>query len=133
MSQTKATRQDPKPSGLIFVVDDNALLVQYAGAVLQAEGYEVKPFTDPKAVLEAMKEANPKPVVLVTDYEMGDMNGLDLIISSHKIHPSLKTVLLSGTIDGAFIEGHPAKVNRFLGKPYQPAQLKTLVGELLLS
>ena len=133
MSQTKATRQAQKPSGLIYIVDDNALLVQYAGAVLQGESYEVKPFTDPKAVLEAIKEANPKPVALVTDYEMGDMNGLDLIVSSHKIHPSLKTVLLSGTIDGAFIEGHPAKVNRFLGKPYLPAQLKTMVGELLLS
>ena len=61
------------------------------------------------------------------------MNGLELIISSHKIHPSLKTVLLSGTIDGAFIAGHPAKVDRFLGKPYLPAQLKSAVGELLQS
>jgi DNA-binding NtrC family response regulator len=131
MSKPKPTRQAPGSSGLIFIVDDNAVLVEYAGMVLKGEGYDVKSFTDPKAVLQAMHEANPKPVALVTDYEMGEMNGLELIVSSHKIHPSLKTVLLSGTIDGSFITNHPAKVNRFLGKPYLPAQLKSMVGELL--
>ncbi len=131
MSQAKATRQTEKPSGLIFVVDDNALLGELAETVLKGEGYAVQSFTDPKAVLTAMKAADPKPVALVTDYEMGEMNGLELIVSSHKIVPSLKTVLLSGTIDGSFIASHPAKVNKFLGKPYLPAQLKSTVGELL--
>jgi two-component system, NtrC family, nitrogen regulation response regulator GlnG len=131
MSNANAARQTPGPSGLIFIVDDNALLAEYAGKVLQSEGYATQSFTDPKDVLKAMQEADPKPVALVTDYEMGDMNGLELIVSSHKILPSLKTVLLSGTIDGAFIARHPAKVHRFLGKPYLPAQLKSMVGELL--
>ena len=133
MSRTKTTRRARGPSGLIFIVDDNALLVEYAGTVLKSEGYEVKYFTDPKAVLKAMREARPKPVALVTDYDMGEMNGLDLIVSSHKIHPSLKTVLLSGTVDKNFIAQHPARVHKFLGKPYQPAQLKRLVGDLLLA
>jgi CheY-like chemotaxis protein len=131
MSQSKATRQDPARTGLIFVVDDNALLVEFAGTVLKGEGYEVEFFTDPKAALKAMHEANPKPVALVTDYEMGEMNGLQLIDSSYKINPSLKTVLLSGSIDGTFVARHPARVDRFLGKPYLPAQLKSMVGELL--
>jgi DNA-binding NtrC family response regulator len=131
MSKTKTPRPAPAPSGLIFVVDDNALLAEFAGAVLKGEGYKIRFFTDPKAALKALRESDPKPVALVTDYEMGEMNGLELIVSSHKIHPSLKTVLLSGTIDGTFIVGHPAKVHRFLGKPYLPAQLKSMVGELL--
>jgi len=131
MSQAKTTRPATGPSGLIFVVDDNALLGELAQTVLKGEGYAVQSFTDPKAVLKAIKEADPKPVALVTDYEMGEMNGLELIVSSHKIHPSLKTVLLSGTIDGSFIAGHPAKVNKFLVKPYLPAQLTSTVGELL--
>jgi len=131
MSRAKITPKASKPSGLIFIVDDNALLGELAGSVLKEEGYTVQSFTDPKDVLKAMREADPKPVALVTDYEMGEMNGLELIVSSHKIHPPLKTLLLSGTIDGAFVASHPAKVNRFLGKPYLPAQLKSMVGELL--
>jgi two-component system response regulator ChvI len=131
MSQAKLARKTPARPGLIFVVDDNALLVEFAGAVLKTEGYEVRIFTDPKAALKAMEESNPKPVALVTDYEMGEMNGLQLIESSHKINPALKTVLLSGTIDSSFIAGHPANVDRFLGKPYLPPQLRTTLGELL--
>jgi DNA-binding NtrC family response regulator len=131
MRRSRATRQARGPSGLIFIVDDNALLVEYAGTVLKKAGYEVMFFTDPASALQAVKDAHPRPVALVTDYEMGQMNGLDLIVSCHKIHPSLKTVLLSGTIDLAFVDKHPARVHRFLGKPYQPAQLKTMVGELL--
>ena len=135
MSKTKAPTKAPRPasarSGLIFVVDDNAMLVEFAGTVLKGEGYEVRVFTDPNAALKAMQEAGPKPVALVTDYEMGEMNGLELIVSSHKIHPALKTVLLSGTINGAFIARHPARVDRFLGKPYHPPQLKSTVLALL--
>jgi DNA-binding NtrC family response regulator len=133
MRRSKATRHARGPSGLIFVVDDNALLVEYACTVLKGEGYDVRLFTNPKEVLKAIKESNPKPVALITDYDMGEMNGLDLIVLSHKIIPSLKTILLSGTIDRSFVAQHPAKVHRFLGKPYQPAQLKTTVGELLLT
>jgi len=131
MNKVKITRQARGACGLIFIVDDNAMLVELAGEVLKREGYDVKSFTDPKDVLKAMKEADPKPVALLTDYEMGEMNGLDLIVSSHKIHPLLKTMLLSGSIDGAFFANHPAKVHRFLGKPYLPAQLQSLVAELL--
>jgi CheY-like chemotaxis protein len=131
MNQTKAVRQDPHPSTLIFVVDDNAVLVQFAETVLEGAGYEVRPFTSPKECLKAMQSAEPKPAALVTDYEMEGMNGLDLIESSYKINPSIKTVLLSGSIDGSFVSKHPAKVHKFLGKPYLPAQLKTMVGELL--
>ena len=81
--------------------------------------------------LAAMRNAKTKPGVLVTDYEMDEMNGLDLIQSSHKIHPALKTVLVSGTVDSSITIGHAAKVNRFLGKPYDPAQLQKAVAELM--
>jgi DNA-binding NtrC family response regulator len=133
MNKAKTTRRARGPSALIFIVDDNAMLVEFAGAVLKAEGYDIKSFTDPKDVLRAMTEADPKPAALLTDYEMGEINGLELIVSSHKIHPKLKTVVVSGSIDKALFANHPAKVHRLLSKPYQPAQLKILVAELLQS
>ena len=73
---------------------------------------------------QSFKRSNIEPVVLVTDYDMSEMNGLELIVHSHQIHPTLKTVLLSGTVDGTLASLHPARVHRFLGKPYQPAQLE---------
>jgi FixJ family two-component response regulator len=131
MKKRKSVRMKPVSRGLVFVVDDNALLVEFAATVLETAGYTVKHFLNPKAVLAAMRDAKLKPAVLVTDYEMDGMNGLDLIHSSHKIHPALKTILVSGTVDNSITLTHVAEVHRFLSKPYEPAQLKKAVAELM--
>jgi two-component system response regulator YesN len=131
MKKRKSAQLAPSPRGTVFIVDDDALLVEYATTVLEAAGYIVKHFSDPKKVLRALQKADPKPSVLVTDYEMGEINGLELILSSHKIHPSLKTLLLSGTVDSSISTGHAAKVHHFLGKPYKPGQLQKIVAKLM--
>lgn len=131
MKTSHSTRLDKATRGSVFVVDDNAVLAEFAATVLEAAGYEVRHFLDPKALLVALEAADPKPAVLVTDYEMGEMNGLELILSSHKLHPSLKTLLVSGTVDGSITATHPAKVHRFLGKPYDPGQLQNAVADLM--
>ncbi len=130
MKKRNSARRDPT-GGSVFVVDDNIMLGEFAAKVLQAAGFKVEHFSDPESVLRAIGQADPKPLVLVTDYEMGAMNGLELIESSLKVHPALKTVLLSGTVDGSILLNHPARVHRFLGKPYEPAQLQNIVAALL--
>ena len=131
MKKRKSAGLVPAHKGTVFVVDDNALLVEFAATVLEAAGYRVRRFSNPAAALRAMHEAKPKPAVLVTDYEMGEMNGLILIESSHKIHPTLKTLLLSGTVDASITLSRQTKVHRFLGKPYEPAALQKAVAELM--
>jgi DNA-binding NtrC family response regulator len=134
MSQSKPgppERETGSLQMLIFVVDDNELLVEFASTVLKSAGYRVQGFCQPQDVVKALREGQEKPSLLVTDYDMEGMNGLELIVNCHQILPTLKTILLSGTIDGSLASLHPARVHRFLGKPYQPAQLKILVAELL--
>jgi DNA-binding NtrC family response regulator len=131
MKKRKSVEQNPARKGAVFVVDDNALLVEFATTALKAAGYSVNCFCDPKAALLAMGHANPKPTVLVTDYDMGGMNGLELIQSSQKLHPALKTILLSGTVDESITLTNPVKVNRFMGKPYNAAQLQGAVARLM--
>jgi len=118
---------------LIYVVDDSAMLVEFAAAVLESAGYAVRQFTDPGLLLKALEESAERPSLLITDYDMGPhwMNGLDLIVSCHKIHPEMKTILASGTVSGSVTLHHEARVDRFLNKPYPPAQLKAMVAELL--
>jgi len=135
MSQDKAAppSAESSPPPLIFVVDDSAILVEFAAAVLQSAGYEVRQFSEPEILLKAMEESDPRPALLLTDYDMGphSMNGLDLIVNCHRIHPSMKTILASGTVSGSVTLHHAARVDRFLSKPYPPAQLKAMVAELL--
>jgi DNA-binding NtrC family response regulator len=134
MSQSNAapTSAESGSPSLIFVVDDSVMLVEFATMVLQSAGYAVQKFTEPGLLLKSLNEG-ARPALLVTDYDMGArvMNGLDLVVSCHKIHPAMKAILASGTVDGSVMLHHPAKVDRFLSKPFPPAQLKTMVAELL--
>lgn len=116
---------------LLYVVDDDALLVDLADAVLRQEGFGVRKFTDPEKAFKSFAQEKTKPALLLTDYAMGKMNGLELIEKCKALHPALKTVLVSGTAGAEIILTAPVKVDRFLGKPYQPTVLRDLVNEVL--
>ena len=115
MSQSKSSNGTGKPV-TIFVVDDEPMLLDLAAALLQPLGYNVRTFSDPRVALKEFPEA--KPAVIVTDYAMGGMNGLDLVRECKRIKPDQKIVLLSGTVDEAIFEGLPHKPDRFMVKPY---------------
>ena len=57
--------------------------------------------------------------MIVTDYAMGAMNGMDLIRKCRSLNPRQKIMLLSGTVDENIYAGEPAKPDFFLAKPYQ--------------
>ena len=75
--------------------------------------------------------ARPHPDLLVTDYALGKMNGLDLIERCKQANPDLRIVMVSGTASAEIALRSPVKVDRFLGKPYQPATLSELVRSVL--
>lgn len=116
---------------LIYIVDDQEMLLDLAEVSLKSEGYRLKKFTDPVLALKSFLRSKSKPDLLITDYAMGRMNGLDLIEQCKAAHAALKTILLSGTMGAEIILDAPVKVDRFLGKPYQPANLAELVRKVL--
>jgi CheY-like chemotaxis protein len=116
MSQPSSSRS-PGSSSTIFVVDDEPMLLDLASAILQPLGFEVRTFRDPKMALKEFAAARPD--LLVTDYAMGEMNGLDLVRECRRVSPSQKIMLLSGTVDENIYANSAAKPDRFLAKPYQ--------------
>lgn len=116
---------------LIYVVDDEPMLLELAATVLQPSGYEVKTFIDPTAALKAFAAATVRPALLITDYAMHSMNGMELLRECKRIHPQQKTLLVSGTVDEAIYRNAPVKPDRFLAKPYHSKQLLELVAAVL--
>jgi DNA-binding NtrC family response regulator len=116
-----------KYRALIYVVDDQEMLLDLAEASLKDYPYRLRKFQDPEQALETFIKAKKKPDLLITDYAMGKMNGLELVEKCKAVCPGLKTILLSGTMGAEIILEAPVKVDRFLGKPYQPANLAELV------
>jgi FixJ family two-component response regulator len=102
---------------MIFVVDDEPMLLDLASAILQPLGYEVRTFRDPQLALAEFPAA--RPAVLVTDYAMGAMNGMDLVRECKRVNPDQKILLLSGTVDERIYADATAKPDTFLAKPYQ--------------
>jgi two-component system, NtrC family, sensor kinase len=116
MSQASPNNGDSPPA-VIFVVDDEPMLLDLAAAILQPLGYDVRTFRDPHAALEEFPAA--KPSVLVTDYAMGAMTGMDLIRECKRVNPRQKIMLLSGTVDESIYDDDPVKPDCFIAKPYQ--------------
>jgi CheY-like chemotaxis protein len=99
------------------VVDDEPMLLDLAAAILQPLGYAVRTFRDPQSALAEFSTAHP--AVLVTDYAMGEMNGMDLVRECRRINPQQKILLLSGTVDENIYADATVKPDAFLAKPYQ--------------
>ena len=118
MSQLKPS-DGRSQAATIFVVDDEPMLLDLAAALLQPLGFNVRTFRDPQVALTEFSTANPPPVVIVTDYAMGAMNGLDLVRECKNLNPRQKIMLISGTVDESIYTNEPAKPDYFLAKPYQ--------------
>lgn len=132
MNQSKTTKSDsgqPERT-LIYVVDDEPMLLELAKVVLEPIGYRVETFRDPEAAVRAFASAPRRPALVITDYAMHTMNGLDLIAACRRLQPGQKIVLLSGTVDEQSYEKSGIKPDRFLGKPYQAKQLIEVVRSL---
>ncbi|MBW8863608.1 MAG: response regulator [Verrucomicrobia bacterium] len=113
----------------VFVVDDEPMLLELAAVIIKPLGCEVRTFRDPETALKEFTLARPK--VVVTDYAMGRMSGMDLVRECRRLHPDQKIVLVSGTVDEHVFNDAPIKPNRFLSKPYQLEDLSNCVRDLL--
>lgn len=129
MSQPNQTT--PKKAPLIYLVDDQPLLLDLAEMSLLSGGYKLRKFLDPETALESFLDARSKPVLLITDYAMGKMNGLELVERCKAVKPDLKSILVSGTAGAEIMLESEVKVDRFVGKPYQPTSLAEMVRRVL--
>jgi CheY-like chemotaxis protein len=116
---------------LIYVVDDEPMLLELATVVLEPHGYQMECFRDPESAFRAFASAPRRPALIITDYAMHSMNGLELMAACRSLQPDQKVLLLSGTVDEQTYENENVKPDRFLGKPYQAKQLIEAVRALI--
>lgn len=134
MSEAKQpTHQTKKSSTLIYVVDDEAMLLELAKVILAPLGYQVQTFRDPDAAVQAFARAAVRPDLIITDYSMHNMTGMDLIAECKRLHPQQKIMLVSGTVGEEIFQHMAVKPDRFLAKPYEVRQLTETIRSLLAS
>jgi signal transduction histidine kinase/PAS domain-containing protein len=94
----------------IFYVDDDPTIVSAMERMLSRRGYRVSGFTSPRKALELLHESRDEPSLLVSDYNMAEMSGLDVARDALKTHANLPILIVSG-----FIEERVERAGRALG------------------
>src|SRR5436190_7542039 len=84
------------PRSLVFAVDDEPMLLELVTMVLEPLGCRVQTFRDPAAAVRAFGLAQPRPELIITDFAMHAMNGLDLIRECRRLQPRQKVLMVSG-------------------------------------
>jgi CheY-like chemotaxis protein len=130
MSQPQ-TSPSTETKPLVFAVDDEPMLLELVTMVLEPLGYHVRSFRDPGTALRAFSLSNPRPALIITDFAMHSMNGLDLIRECRRMNPAQKILLVSGTVDETIYRDSPDKPDCFLAKPYPARQLAEMVKSVL--
>ena len=92
-----ANSASSNPSGRILLVDDNSLGMAARRSVLEELGHRVLTSGTAADALELCGKHSFD--VVVTDYKMPKMNGIELIGRLRKLHPSTSVILISGFTD----------------------------------
>ena len=116
---------------LVYVVDDEPMIGDVVQIVLKMGRYRSRFFRHPELALQAVIQEEVKPALLLTDYVMSPINGMELI-ERCKLHcPQLKTILYSGNAGEDVLQSYGVRPDAFLRKPFLPRTLLALVHSTL--
>ncbi len=122
------------PSGAekILLVEDDALVRDYATAQIAALGYDVVAASDGREALRRL-EADCGFDLLFTDVVMpGGLDGKQLAERARAMQPGLKVLFTSGYAENSIARnGRLDPGVALLGKPYRPAELARRLREVL--
>jgi two-component system, cell cycle response regulator len=112
----------------IVVADDSRVYRTLVESVLARKGYEVVFARNGLEALQAVAEH--EPFLVITDWEMPDITGIELCRQIRLEHESYTYIILltSNTDKDQVIEGLAAGADDYLTKPFHPGELVARVG-----
>lgn len=117
----------------ILVVDDSSTMRRILKMTLGRIGFDdVSEAGDGKEAVEACQKE--KYDVVLTDWNMPNMDGLELIVSLRALPEYAKTPIMMVTTEGAkddVIEALTRGANSYIVKPFTPETLKGKMNDLL--
>jgi len=112
----------------ILVVDDDPGVLQFVSQLLVAGGYRVLRADNGEAVLQQSRDYKGEIHLLLSDFQMPVMSGIELATQMHVERPQLKVLMMSGFTGGMLVLN---KGWHFLAKPFVPSQLCALILRLV--
>ena len=102
----------------VLYVDDEEAIVLLTKRLLERHGYQVTGFNDPRAALAAVQAAPEHFDLVVTDYNMPGLSGLELAEALKALRPTLPVLMISGYITDELQRKAPAAgIRELIYKP----------------
>ncbi len=108
----------------LLYIDDEEALVDLMRRLLERQGYRVSTFTDPRKAMETLRTDPSAFDLVVSDYNMPHMSGLDVARATREIRGDLPVAVTSGFIDQRLLSlSEAAGVRELIVKPVDRAKL----------
>jgi DNA-binding response OmpR family regulator len=119
-----------EPPKTLLVVDDDLLVRDMETQILRLQGYQV---LQAQGAAEALRLARESAALhlLITDFSMPEVDGLELTRRVRAVHPKLPVLMVSGSFPS--IQDRAEELDRFefLAKPFHYEELLHKVRALL--
>lgn len=114
----------------VMVIDDEKIVCDMARMSLEQEGYEVETFLNAGPALKSLEER--KCDIVVTDYKMKGIDGMEVLRTVRKLYPETKVIMITAfaNLDAA-IEALRSDVHDFFPKPVKIKELKASIQRAL--
>jgi len=110
----------------ILVVDDDISCQKLLGIFLKSEGFDVRTTSGGIEALEILKYHKFR--MIITDFNMPDMDGMELAARAREQNPGTPVVMITGSTKPDVIE---AAVRAGISEVFsKPVNLRTLVGAI---
>jgi response regulator RpfG family c-di-GMP phosphodiesterase len=114
---------EPNPIFVAVVDDEQDLVCLFRDALSQVSGVQVFGFTEPMLALQHFKVNQSNYRIIISDYRMPAMNGIELLSRIKEVNPSVVRVLMSAfEIEDKIFKQFNC-VDKFLQKPIRISDL----------
>lgn len=108
----------------ILIVDDEPLMLQSIRVCLENNTYRVFEAQSAQQAIELLTIRAHEIDLLITDYVMPQMNGIELLKAIRKSHPFLPVIITSASSDkNMILDALKYRCSSFIEKPFKPEQL----------
>ncbi len=113
----------------VLLVDDEESILSALKRVLRREGYGLLTCSSGTDALALLEESERAIGVVVSDFRMPGMNGIEFLSHVRALHPDTIRIVLSGYADAEMVQSaiNQGEVYRFISKPWDDDELKTTI------
>jgi two-component system, cell cycle sensor histidine kinase and response regulator CckA len=117
--------------GTILFVEDNEDQLHTTPRILENAGYSVTAIGFPQDALDLVTVDPERFDLLITDYDMPAINGIELIQRIHAMNPRIPSLLISGREDAITAAHAIPSIRRVFIKPYDTIDLTFTINSIL--